>query len=148
MKNMLRVGCLVFAIGVLSTPAWSAAPGGLNMDRISINNNSNTCPWNLNTRSSENPATAQGAMKTDGAPVLIAHGGGGGGGGGGGAGAGGGGGGDCGDAGGAAGGESGGGSGGCSGSGGNDAGASGNGNAGGNGANSGPTGPGADNNQM
>lgn len=145
MKNMLRVGCLVFAIGVLSTPAWSAAPGGLNMDRISINNNSNTCPWNLNTRSSENPATAQGAMKTDGAPVLIAHGGGGGGGG---AGAGGGGGGDCGDAGGAAGGESGGGSGGCSGSGGNDAGASGNGNAGGNGANSGPTGTGADNNQM
>ena len=134
MKNMLRVGCLVFAIGALSTPAWSAAPGGLNMDRISINNNSNTCPWNLNTRSSENPATAQGAMKTGGAPVLIAHGGGGGG--------------DCGDAGGAAGGESGGGSGGCSGSGGNDAGASGNGNAGGNGTNSGPTGTGADNNQM
>lgn len=147
MKNMLKVGCVVFAIGVLSTPAWSAVPGGLNMDRISTNNNSNTCPWNVNTSPRENPATGQAAMKTDGAPVLIAHGGGGGGGGGGGAGAGGGGG-DCGDAGGAAGGESGGGSGGCSGSGGIGAGASGNGNEGGNGANSGPTGPGADNNQM
>jgi len=87
MKKMRQIGFLAFAIGVLSTPAWGAVPGGPNMDPISIDNISDTITWNANNNASENPATAQGAMKIDGNPVLLAHGGDGGGGGGAGAGA-------------------------------------------------------------
>ena len=48
MLKMRQIGFLVVGIGLLSTPAWGAVPGGSAMGPVSIDNNSNSITWNMN----------------------------------------------------------------------------------------------------